>query len=121
MRESETTVLRWLKRYAAEGSGGLQDALREGRPGRVTLGYRERLVAAVRRRPRALGPPVSLWTLQRLVDPRAEATGIGVSYETVRLHLKQAGMVLSRPPPTISSPDPAYLVKKRPLQQPATA
>ena len=29
MRESESTVLRWLKRYAAEGPDGLTDAPRE--------------------------------------------------------------------------------------------
>jgi transposase len=32
VRESEATVLRWLKRYQAEGLEGLQDAPRQGRP-----------------------------------------------------------------------------------------
>jgi transposase len=119
VRESETTVLRWLKRYAAEGAEGLKDAPREGRPINVTPEYREKLLSAVRRRPRSLDQPFSLWTLQRLVDHMAEATGIRVSYETVRMHLKKAGIVLSRPQHKISSPDPEYLVKKRRLKKPA--
>jgi transposase len=120
VRESEATVLRWLKRYLAEGIEGLQDALRPGRPSEVTAAYRAALLAAVRRRPRGLGLPFSLWTLQRLVDYLAEQTGVRVSDETVRRALKQAGIVLSRPQHRISSPDPEYAVKKRRLKRPVT-
>jgi transposase len=119
VRESEATVLRWLKRYLAEGIEGLQDAPRPGRPSEVTEGYRTALRAAVRRRPRSLGLPFSLWTLQRLVDYLAEHTGIRVSDETVRRALKQMGIVLSRPQHKISSPDPEYALKKRRLKTPA--
>jgi transposase len=120
VRESEATVLRWLKRYRAEGIEGLQDAPRPGRPSPMTEAYKAELLAAVRRRPRSLGLPFSLWTLQRLVDYLAERTGIRVSDETVRRALKHAGMVLSRPQHQISSPDPEYAVKKRRLKRPAT-
>jgi transposase len=119
VRESEATVLRWLKRYLAEGLEGLHDAPRPGRPSELTEAYRAALLAAVRRRPRSLGLPFSLWTLQRLVDYLAEQTGIRVSDETVRRALKQAGIVLSRPQHRISSPDPEYAVKKRRLKTPA--
>ncbi len=119
VRESEATVLRWLKRYRAEGLNGLQDAPRPGRPTQVTAAYRNLLLTAVRRRPRSLELPFSLWTLQRLVDYLAERTGIRVSDETVRRALKPAGMVLSRPQHMISSPDPDYQVKKRRLKTPA--
>jgi transposase len=121
VRESEATVLRWLKRYRAEGLEGLQDAPRPGRPAEVTAVYRAELLAAVRRRPRSLGRPFSLWTLQRLVDYLAEQTGIRVSDETVRRTLKQADIVLSRPQHKISSPDPEYQVKKRRLKILATS
>jgi transposase len=116
VRESESTVLRWLKRYLAEGLEGLQDTPRPGRPAQLTEAYTAALVAAVRRRPRSFGLPFSLWTLQRLVDYLAERTGIRVSDETVRRALKQAGIVLSRPQHKISSPDPEYAVKKRRLK-----
>ena len=120
VRESEATVLRWLKRYLAEGPEGLKDAPRPGRPADLTDAYRVELLAAVRRRPRSLDLPFSLWTLQRLVDYLAEKTGLRVSDETVRRALKKAGIVLSRPQHKISSPDPDYQVKKRRLKTRAT-
>jgi len=120
VRVSEETVRRWLKRYLAEGIEGLRDVPHPGAPRKVTAEYRERLIHAVRRRPRSLGLPFSLWTLRRLADHMAEQTGIRVEYETVRLHLKASGIVLSRPQHTITSPDPEYALKKRRLKRPAT-
>jgi transposase len=113
VRESQATVLRWLKRCMAEGVEGLRDAPRAGRPSSVTSAYRATLLEAVRRRSRSLGQPYSLWTLHRLADYMAEQTRIRVSQETVRRILRKEGIVLSRPQHTISSPDPEYKVKKR--------
>src|SRR5438105_505984 len=84
VRESDDTVRAWLKRYLAEGVEGLQDRPRPGSPVKVTPEYREQLGKAVRQRPRSLGLPYSLWTLQRLADFLAEKTGIRVEAETVR-------------------------------------
>jgi transposase len=120
VRASEETVRRWLKRYLAEGVEDLRDEPHPGAPHKVTEEYRERLIHAVRRRPRSLGLPFSLWTLRRLADYLAEQTGIRVEYETVRVHLKTAGIVLSRPQHTITSPDPEYTLKKRRSKRPAT-
>lgn len=121
VRESDETVRRWLKRYQAEGLDGLHDQHRGGAPAKVTDAYREQLLFAVRRHPRSLGQPYSLWTLLRLADYLAEQTGIRVGYETVRLYLKAADIVLSRPQHTITSPDPEYALKKRRLKTRATA
>ena len=120
VRTSEETVRRWLKRYLAEGVEGLRDVPHPGAPRKVSAEYRERLVQTVRRRPRSLGLPYSLWTLRRLADYMAEQTGIRVEYETVRVHLKAAGIVLSRPQHTITSPDPEYALKKRRSKGPET-
>jgi transposase len=119
VRDDEQTVRRWMKRYMAEGIEGLKDAPKPGNPGKVTAAYEERLLGAVRRRPRSLDLPFSLWTLQRLADYLAEATGIRVEAETVRLHLAKHEIMLSRPQHKISSPDPDYLVKKRRSKTPA--
>jgi hypothetical protein len=86
---------------------------RLGSPRKVTAEYRERLVHAVRRRPRSLGLPFSVWTLRRLADRMAERTGIRVEYETVWVHLKAAGIVLSRP----STPSPARTPSTRPQKK----
>ncbi len=106
VHESEVTVQRWLKRYLAEGVEGLKDAPRPGWTATVTEAFRAELLAVVRRRPRSLDLPHSLWTLQRLVDYLAEKIGLRDSDETVRRVLKKAGIVLSRPQHNISSPDP---------------
>jgi transposase len=118
VRESHITVLRWLKRYMAEGVEGLMDAPRPGRSTTVTEAYRERLKEVVRRRPRSLGLEYSMWTLRRLADYLAEETGVRVSFETVRRELAKEDIVFSRPQHTISSPDPEYQVKKRRLKKP---
>ncbi len=116
VRESERTVQRWLKRYQAEGIQALWDAPKSGNPGKVTQAYKEQLVSSVRQRPRALGLEYSLWTLERLADYLAGQTGIRLSGEAVRQHLKTMEIVLSRPQHKISSPDPEYSLKKRRLK-----
>jgi transposase len=121
VRESDQTVRNWFKRYQAEGIEGLKDAPMPGAPRKVTPEYVKQLVEVVRLRPRGLGLPFSMWTLARLADYLAEQTGIRVEGETVRVHLKEAGIVLSRPQHKISSPDPEYLVKKRRSRRPAIA
>ena len=121
VRDDEQTIRRWMKRYTAEGIEGLRDAPKSGNPGKVTAAYEEKLLSAVRRRPRSLELPFSTWTLQRLADYLAEGAGIRVEAETVRLHLLQHEIVLSRPQHKISSPDPEYLLKKRRLKTPVTS
>jgi transposase len=113
VRENDQTVRNWLKRWMAEGMEGLKDRPMPGSPKKVTKEYEEQLLQVVRRRPRSLEQPYSLWTLQRLADYMTEQTGIRVSDETVRQLLKAGEIVLSRPQHKVSSPDPEYLVKKR--------
>ena len=119
VRMHEETVRRWLVRYQAEGLEGLKDSPRTGAPPKVTRAYREQLLAVVRRRPRSLGLPVSLWTGERLADYLAEQTGIRVSRETVYRLLRAGGIHLNRPQHTITSPDPEYALKKRRSSAPA--
>lgn len=121
VRLSDQAVRKWLKRYTAEGIEGLKDQPRVGTPQKVTPAYLEQLEAVVRRRPRSLDLPFSLWTLQRLADYLAEERGIRVEAKTVRIHLKKMGIVLSRPQHKVSSPDPEYEVKKRRLKPRETA
>ena len=113
VRTCEETVRNWIKRLNAEGTEGLKDRPRPREAVKVTPAYREGLLGAVRRRPRSLDQPYSLWTLQRLADFMAEETGIRLSYEGVRLVLKKEGIKMSRPQHKITSPDPEYELKKR--------
>ncbi len=117
VRENDQTVRNWLKRWMAAGLEGLKDRPMPGAPSKVTKAYEEQLLFVVRRRPRSLEQPYSMWTLQRLADDMAEQTGIRASSETVRQVLKAGEIVLSRPQHKISSPDPEYLLKKRRLKR----
>ena len=118
VRCDDQTVRNWFKRWMAEGIEGLKDRPMPERLGlaKVTKAYKEQVLLAVRRRPRTLGLPYSMWTYQRLADYMAEQTGIRVSFVTVSRVLAAAGIVLSRPQHKVSSPDPEYLVKKRRLK-----
>ncbi len=117
VRENDGTVRAWLKRYEAEGIEGLSDRPRPGGPSKLTPAFIEHMVAAVRKRPRSLALPFSLWTCQRLADYLVEQTGVRVSDETIRRHLAANGIALSRPQHKVSSPDPEYDVKKRRLKR----
>lgn len=118
VRADPETVGTWLKRYQAEGVNGLADKPRVGSPGKVTAAYREQLLqAVVRQRPRSLKQPYSIWTLQQRL---AEQPGIRVEAETMRIYLKAADIVLTRPQHKVSSPAPEYQVKKRRLKTFAT-
>ena len=75
----------------------------------------------VRRRPRALGLPFSLWTGDRLSDYLAERTGVRMSRASVYRLLRAGGVHLNRPQHTITSPDPEYRVKRRRWSAPATS
>lgn len=121
VRVHAETVRRWLTRSRSEGIAGLHDAPHPGAPGKGTATYVAQLLAAVRPRPRALELPFSRWTLQRLADYLAAQTGIRVTHETVRRQLTHAGIVLSRPQHTITSPDPDDVLEKRRSQTPATS
>jgi transposase len=112
VRADPDTAVMWLKRYLAEGINGLAEAPRSGCPSKVTAEYREKLIRVVRQQQRSLDQPYSLWTLQRLADYMAGQTGIRVEAETVRIWLKVADIVLSRPQYKITSPAPEYEVKK---------
>jgi transposase len=109
-----------MKRYRDEGIQGLSDKERPGRPRIATPEYIETALTALRRRPRALALPFSVWTVDRLLAYLTEQTGITVSDETLRTHLLAHGFSFSRPQHKISSPDPDYVQKKRKLKTPVT-
>jgi transposase len=121
VRESGETVRRWAHRYAAEGIDGLADAPRSGKPAKAGAAYRERLVELVRRRPRALDLPFSMWTAARPADRLAQETGLRMSVASIHRLLRAAGLGFGRPQHPISSPDPDYTVKKRRSNALATA
>jgi len=62
----ERTVRRWLKRFAAHGLAGLQDAPRAGRPPTYTADQVGVVIATALTNPATLDLPFACWTLDRL-------------------------------------------------------
>jgi transposase len=94
VRTDEQTVRRWLKRYQAQGLAGLNDSPRPGCPRKVTAAYLSELIEVVRQPPPVFQLPFTSWTHDRLADFMAAKTGVAVNSETVRLHLRAAGITL---------------------------
>lgn len=97
VRTDSQTVRRWLKRYLSQGLNGFSDALRPGGPRKVTDAYLALLVEVVSQPPSAMELPYPHWTAHRLAEYMAARTDIVVNPETVRLHLKTAGISLGKP------------------------
>jgi transposase len=76
----------------------------------------ERLRALLHHSPRAFGKPTSLWTLglAAAVSFEQGLTPRRVSGETIRATLARLGVRWQRAKHWITSPDPAYVRKKRP-------
>jgi transposase len=94
VRTDEQTVRRWLKRYQSQGLDGLYESPRPGCPRKVTAAYLSELMEVVRQKPTNFQLPFTSWTHDRLADFMAQKTGIAVNPETVRLHLRAAGIIL---------------------------
>ena len=62
VREVTQTVRNWLKRWMAEGIEGRKDRPMPGPAPKISEEDKEQLLSAVRRRPRSLGQPYSMWT-----------------------------------------------------------
>jgi transposase len=114
---STQTVRNALRAFEAEGTACLREKSHRPVSARPEIddGGCERLRALLHRSPRDFGKPTSLWTLE-LAAGVAFAEGITarpVSDETIRRALKRLGVGWKRAKTWITSPDPAYLRKKR--------
>lgn len=116
-RCASQSVRNAIRAFAAEGTGCLVEKSHRPvsvRPEIDDAGC-ERLRALLHRSPRDFGKPTSLWTLE-LAAEVALAEGITprlVSDETIRQALIRLGVGWKRAKTWITSPDPAYLRKKR--------
>jgi transposase len=106
-----------IRAFAAEGTDCLKE--KSHRPKSVQPEMDDaacgRLRALLHRSPRDFGKPTGLWTLA-LAAEVALAEGITarpVSDETIRQAIKRLGVGWKRAKTWITSPDPAYVRKKR--------
>lgn len=73
----------WVKRFNIKGLDGLLDRPRPGRPAVHDQRVRCALINLALQKPRALGYPFELWTLERLQHALQEREGIHLSDSTI--------------------------------------
>ena len=78
-----TIGLLWVKRFNEEGVAGLMDRPRPGRRPTHSQETRSALLDLALQKPRSLGYPFELWTLERLQRAFQERQGVHLSDSTI--------------------------------------
>ena len=84
-----SALRKWVHRFASEGTPGLVDRPRPGRPPKVTCALAQHLDRLVDQDPLQHGARHSQWSCQELATVLARQTGVQVSRESVREALKK--------------------------------
>ena len=112
---SEKAVRQWLKRFAAEGLEGLEDAPRSGRPPTYRPDETNRVIAKARslppKPPEGEVPPTCHWTLDRLQAALAK-DGIPIKRSQIRRLLKAEHLKWQKPRTWLESTDPDFAEKR---------
>jgi transposase len=119
----------WVRRFNVAGLTGLRDAPRAGRPPTHRPEVRSHLLALALQKPRSLGYPFPLWTLERLQQAFREQTGVHLSDSTIWTWVRDEGLQWKRQQTWFHEParyDPAFAEKrgssfKRTRRRPHTA
>jgi transposase len=93
---SDSSGIAWVKRFNAEGIAGLKDRERPGRPRTHSEEVRSQLISLALQKPRSLGYPHELWTLERLQTAFGERHGIHLSDSTIWTWLDEEGLKWKR-------------------------
>lgn len=80
---SPTIGIKWVQRFNERGMAGLKDNPRSGRKRTHTEQVRSSLLDMVLQKPRSLGYPYELWTLERVQRAFEEQFGIHLSDSTI--------------------------------------
>lgn len=86
----------WVNRFNQQGLAGLQDEPRPGHPRVHSEETRSKLVSLALQKPRTLGYPFELWTLERLQTAFQEREGIHLSDSTIWTWLAEEGLEWKR-------------------------
>lgn len=81
----------WVKRFNEEGLTGLEDRKRAGRPPTHSQETRSALIDLALQKPRTLGYPFELWTLERLQRAFKERSGTHLSDSTIWTWMDEEG------------------------------
>lgn len=86
----------WVRRFNEQGLAGLEDQPRPGRKPTHGQEVHSRLVSLATQKPRTLGYPFELWTLERLQTAFQERHGIHLSDSTIWDWLDAEGLEWKR-------------------------
>jgi transposase len=111
----------WVKRFNEAGVAGLQDKPRAGRPATHDESVRSRLLDLALQKPRSLGYPFALWTLERLQTAFREREDIHLSDSTIWTWLDEEGLKWKRQQSWFrdaAKQDPQFAEKRGPSSRP---
>jgi transposase len=86
----------WVKRFNEAGLAGLEDQPRSGRKATHSREVRSALISLALQKPRSLGYPFELWTLERLQRAFKERHGIHLSDSTIWSWMDEEGFQWKR-------------------------
>ena len=86
---THSALRKWVQRFAQEGTGGLFDRPRSGRPGKMTGQIETQLHQLVDQDPLQHGSVHSQWSCRELASVLSQQSGVPIGRESVRLALKK--------------------------------
>ena len=93
---STATGSAWVRRFNEEGIEGLKDHPRAGRPATHDQAVHSALISLALQKPKTLGYPFKLWTLERLQRAFKERQGVHLSDSTIWTWMDEEGFQWKR-------------------------
>ena len=93
-----SALRKWVHRFATQGTQGLVDRPRSGRPPKVTCALEQHLNRLVAQDPLEHGSVYSQWSCRELATVLAQQTGVQLGRESVRGVLKKTRSATAAPP-----------------------
>ena len=94
--KSDRVGVTWVRRFNEEGLAGLHDRARPGRKRTHSEEVRSALINLALQKPRSLGYPFKLWTLERLQSAFKERQGVHLSDSTIWTWMDEEGFKWKR-------------------------
>ena len=86
---TNSALRKWVQRFAREGTGGLLDRPRSGRPAKMTGALQSQLNQLVDQDPLQHGSIHSQWSCRELATVLSQQSGVPLGRESVRVALKK--------------------------------
>jgi transposase len=119
--KSDASGSAWVRRFNAEGIEGLEDRPRSGRKPAHSEKTRSALISLALQKPRSLGYPFELWTLERLQEAFKERHGVHLASSTIWTWMDEEGFEWKRQQSwfhEVEKHDPQFVEKRGPLSRP---